>query len=131
MPLTNPNTTALQKANNLNDLANAASAWLNLGADQSFSTNSGWFKLPNGLIYQWRAIDVASQSYAPATIYAASAIFSVAFNTIYSWVGSQTNGAIINGGYRVEATNTQTTVRYQFNNSVTTTANFKVFALGI
>ncbi|MBE9210505.1 hypothetical protein IQ244_29185 [Nostoc sp. LEGE 06077] len=133
MPLTNPVTTALQKANNLSDLASIASAWANLGADQSLGANSGWIKLPNGLILQWQTYTAASQSFTGGTPYNFNITFPVAFNTVYHCVGSLSNGANNSAvGVHFQALSTTgVTARVNFSITNTTIAAFRVFAIGI
>lgn len=133
MPLTNPSNTALQKSNNLSDLADATIAWANLGASQSLSANSGWIKLPNGLILQWQTYTAASQSFTAGTPYTFNITFPIAFNTVYNVVGCLLGGANNSAnGVQFEAlTTTKVTARIIMNTTNTTVASFRVFAMGI
>ncbi|MBD2303763.1 hypothetical protein [Nostoc sp. FACHB-190] len=130
MPLTNPNTTALQKANNLSDLANAASAWLNLGAAQSIGAN-GWTRLPSGLLLQWQTVSIPSQPYTGGLVYFAVTPFPVAFNTVYAAFACQSGGSFNNNGFSMGFSTTQSTISYQFSSSVNTSISFRVFSIGI
>ncbi|MBE9210240.1 hypothetical protein IQ244_27830 [Nostoc sp. LEGE 06077] len=133
MPLTNPNTTALQKNNNLSDLADAAIAWANLGASQSLAVNAGWIKLPNGLILQWQTYTAASQSFTGGTPYTFNITFPIAFNTVYNVVGCLLSGAnnSANGVQFESLINTRVTARILMNTTNTTIVSFRVFAIGI
>ncbi|OCQ96080.1 hypothetical protein BCD64_12045 [Nostoc sp. MBR 210] len=135
MPLTNPNTAALQKANNLSDLANAASAWLNLGANQSLADNAGWIKLPNGLILQWRRFTVASQQFTGGTIYNFDITFPIAFNTVYQCVGCQNTTMPATFFMNLifdSLTNSKVTARIVYQTTLASASpTFTVFAIGV
>ncbi|BBD60596.1 hypothetical protein NIES2109_33950 [Nostoc sp. HK-01] len=124
---------ALQKANNLSDLANALAAWGNLGADQSLAANSGWIKLPNGLILQWKTHTAASQSFTGGTPYTFTITFPIAFNTAYHVVGCLQGGSnnSANGVQFESLSTTGCTARIIMATTNTTVAIFRVIAIGI
>lgn len=131
MPLTNPSTSALLKANNLSDLASITSAWANLGASQSLGAN-GWMKLPNGLILQWRTFNGSSQTFNAGSFYFFDILFPISFNTIYACIGSQISG--LNTGLSTtfeSQTNSKVTATVIYQNTTSTVASFRVFAIGI
>lgn len=124
---------SLKKANNLSDLTNAATAYTNLGAAQSLAADSGWTKLPNGLIIQWQTFTAASQSFTAGTPYNFAITFPVTFNTVYHCVGSLANGANNSavGVHFHTLTTSGVTARVNYSTTNTTIASFRVIALGI
>lgn len=122
---------ALQKSSNLSDLANAATAWLNLGGAQSLSAN-GWTKLPNGLILQWRTLVVASQTFNGGVFYTFNITFPISFNTLYCHFGCLASGLNIGTSVSFEnPTISQVTATLIYQSTTTTAPSFKVFAIGI
>lgn len=123
---------ALQKANNLSDLANVATAWANLGASQSLAANSGWIKLPNGLILQWQTYTGTSQSFTGGIVYTYNLTFPIAFNTVYSVVGCQIIGVNAANCLTFESlSNTGVSAKILYALTNTTTVGFRVFAIGV
>lgn len=120
---------ALQKANNLSDLASVSDAWNNLGAAQSLAAN-GWTKLPNGLILQWQTISIPSQLFNAGITYQFANLFPISFNSCYLVIGSQSAGIIANGP-RLTATNSQSFVAFNYTSQTTSSVSFMVFSIGI
>lgn len=122
---------ALQKSNNLSDLANASAAWSNLGAAQSLGAN-GWQKLPSGLIIQWRTFTGSNQVLNANTYYTSVITFPIAFNSVYVAVGCQIGGLGAGMSHSFEGlNNSQVSAVTICTNTITTTLSFRVIAIGI
>lgn len=126
---------ALQKSNNLSDLADAAIAWANLGASQSLAANSGWIKLPNGLILQWRRFTVPAQQFVGGTIYNFDITFPISFNTVYQCLGCQNTTMPATFFMNLifdTLTNSKITAKIVYETTLASASpNFTVFAIGI
>lgn len=123
---------ALQKSNDLSDLTNKSTAWNNLGAAQSLGA-SGWTKLPNGLILQWRRFQSPTANFAANTTYSYDVVFPIAFNTVYSCVGNISNGFATYPKFDFGSlTTSRVTVYINYPGTITNGfAVFTVFATGI